>query len=179
MPVKWMLAALGVAAAVGIGTALVAGRSSEPAEGEDAGFAQHGAPQDGAASPEEGSFFDDFGLADRADRGAGRSLAAPDSLPSLGSATGSPPTAEEAADLDEELHLTEAAIESSLRLSQPEREPADAAPSQEARSAANQGRAAASLCRRSGLECRSSADCCPGLACSGGVAGYGTAGRCE
>lgn len=41
------------------------------------------------------------------------------------------------------------------------------------------GPAVMALCAPAGSRCGSSADCCPGLACDGGMAGYGTAGRCE
>jgi len=41
------------------------------------------------------------------------------------------------------------------------------------------GAAVATLCKGAGSACGSSAECCPGLACAGGVAGYGTPGRCE
>lgn len=92
------------------------------------------------------------------------------------------------AQIDEELRWTEQALAASRRSSQPRTGaartgggpgPAPAA-SREAVAAATAGASAVALgCEGAGLACLSSAECCPGLACEGGVAGYGTVGRCE
>lgn len=83
-----------------------------------------------------------------------------------------------AADLEEELRWTEEAIAASQRLASPPDVAPRPDPPREA-PAASAGAAIVALCSGAGLECHGSADCCPGLACVGGVAGYGTLGRCE
>jgi imidazolonepropionase-like amidohydrolase len=91
--------------------------------------------------------------------------------------------AEREARIDDELERTERALAASRRRDTSSTvRAADArpAPSPEARAAAIAGASASLLeCRDAGAVCRSSADCCPGLGCAGGVAGFGTPGRCE
>jgi hypothetical protein len=89
---------------------------------------------------------------------------------------------EPAAPIEAQLHWTESALGASQRSFEPAvARHASASPaSREAVAAAASGAAAVALgCEGAGLACQSSADCCPGLACAGGVAGYGTVGRCE
>lgn len=84
----------------------------------------------------------------------------------------------EQAQIEQELRWTEEAIASSRRISESPVRESGPAPQGEASEAAPPAVAVGALCRGAGLECRSSADCCPGLSCAGGVAGFGTAGRC-
>lgn len=88
-----------------------------------------------------------------------------------------------AAAIEEEIVATERALAASRRISQPTAAwNAESTPqaSDEALAAAIAGSSAVALgCEGEGLACRSGADCCPGLACAGGIAGYGTVGRCE
>lgn len=88
---------------------------------------------------------------------------------------------EDEASLDEELRRTEQALAESRRHSGTDAGEAESSrTSREARAAAAAGSFAAALgCAGAGHACRSSAECCPGLACAGGIAGYGTVGRCE
>jgi len=80
------------------------------------------------------------------------------------------------AQLEEELGWTEEAIAASHQLA----DRAGAAPAQSgARSRAAPAPAAPLECKDEGHACLSAAECCPGLACAGGVAGFGTRGRCE
>lgn len=89
------------------------------------------------------------------------------------------PTGEHLARIEEEVRSTDAAIAASRRLSgvpEVEKDVENAKPASRARSAP--GVSVTTLCRAAGSTCTSSADCCPGLSCAGGVAGYGTAGTC-
>lgn len=81
-------------------------------------------------------------------------------------------------DLEEELRRAERALATSRRSSTPESE-ADAASSDVLARAVSGASAEALGCGRAGSACGSSADCCPSLACVGGIGGYGTPGRCE
>jgi hypothetical protein len=85
--------------------------------------------------------------------------------------------------IEEDLRFTERALATSRRRSGDPvaRAPLESsAPSREALAAAVSGKSAVALgCRGSGSACLSSADCCPGLGCAGGVAGFGTPGRCD
>jgi hypothetical protein len=95
-----------------------------------------------------------------------------------------PPAASRASepemDLDQELRLTEEAVAASRRLSAPfEVEGSDPAPHEAPARRAEASLASAHACLSAGHICRSGAECCQGLACAGGVAGYGTPGRCE
>lgn len=91
------------------------------------------------------------------------------------------PPAEPAVELDEELAYTEEAIAASRHLSEAFEREALAPPP--ARPAASSGGTASArvvhACEAAGHTCLSSADCCAGLACAGGLAGYGTLGSCE
>lgn len=109
---------------------------------------------------------DEQALSDQGARPAPAPRAALERSPSAGSET----------DLDEELRLTEEAVAASRRLSAPFEEEGPApAPARRATGPA----ASAHACLSAGHSCRSGAECCAGLACAGGVAGYGTPGRCE
>lgn len=164
---RWLLALVLLAAALGIGTALAPIPGVEP-----------------EAAPASASESD---LA----RPALRRTASPPALPAapvrhralVGQVRAAEPVPSQApsvAAIDDELRATEQALASSQWISQP---PADAvpfSPSREARDAAADRASAAALgCREAASACLSSADCCPGLACAGGVAAYGTPGRCE
>lgn len=162
MSVRWMAWALGASAAVGTAMALFGQATSQPP----------------APSPLEG------------DRAA-RVVAEPDRvderpLPPLepapsrrGVVDAEPPEAEiDLEAIEEELRRTHEAIEASRRIAERMGMGDDPAPSAE-RATAAPSVAIRALCTGAGLACRSSADCCPGLACSGGVGGYGTPGRCE
>lgn len=98
--------------------------------------------------------------------------------PAVGSDRVERPEAEHDAHLEEELRWTEEAIAASRdRAEGGFREPEPDRPREPASRVAFG--AAAALCKGAGSSCGSSADCCAGLACVGGVAGYGTPGRCE
>jgi hypothetical protein len=66
-----------------------------------------------------------------------------------------------------------------LASSEPDPRGAVERPAPPAEGGAFAGAAVVTLCKGAGFACGSSAECCPGLACAGGVAGYGTPGRCQ
>lgn len=166
MLIRWTLLAIAAAAVVGAGAALVGHRT--PAPGSETELARAGARPDvvGSASA-------------RTPAARRRSVAASASDPAAGGARSAnapaAPAGEPHAQLDEELRWTQEAIESSQGISESRVAPARA---RESRAGAGSGASALLPCTGTGRECRSSADCCPGLACAGGLAGYGTPGRC-
>jgi len=103
--------------------------------------------------------------------------------PADGEARAVQPEPERADPIEEEIRRTERALAASRRISEPTAEGKQESASQasgEALAAAAAGSSAVALgCDGEGFACRSGADCCPGLACAGGVAGYGTVGRCQ
>lgn len=152
----WMLAAV---TAIGVGTALVghgAFGPSGPSAASDGGTRVVGGRSPEGVLPESRRHAD---------------ATRPASAPAPSAEEGEPD-----AQQTEEVRWTETALESWREVAEPGVGSAPA-PS-EAGAAQGFGAAAAALCSGEGLECRSSADCCPGLACAGGVAGYGTSGRC-
>lgn len=168
MRMRWMLWAFAAAAAVGGGTALVDRVAREPAPGYETAFGRDDAARGvGGAAP------------DRVAPERFRATTAVSPVPNGASAVGSSGAVAGKPDarIEEELRRTEEALASSRRVSEP-RDVAPAPP-EESLAAAGPGAAARSLCRGAGLACGSSAECCPGLSCAGGVAGYGTKGRCE
>jgi hypothetical protein len=85
------------------------------------------------------------------------------------------------AELEEELRITEDALEASRQLAE------EAVGGSEARAPASPPQVSASGaarprrvgCSGTGGSCLSSAGCCAGLTCAGAVPGFGTRGRCE
>lgn len=173
----WTLVAVVV---VGIGAAVCMRLVFEPPAGaEIASPRRLAAPARDAASPadpiREG--FAERALAAAAARPGPLHAGAPPSDRAFGAQP------QDDAQIEEELRWTERALAASRRIAEPAAagRPAAASPaSREALAAAASGSSAVALgCGGAGLACLSSADCCPGLACAGGVAGYGTPGRCE
>lgn len=169
MRIRWLLGTLVAAAAVGAATALV----GRPGFAPEIALAGNEAPPAGGEAAPEGTR-----RAPVPKRRYAKARPAASGGDAPGAADGAAATAGDPAQLEEELRWTRDAIEASRRLSDPARVEPDPAPAPEARDAAGTGMSGSILCRGSGFECRSSAECCPGLACAGGVAGYGTSGRC-
>lgn len=167
MFVKWMLWALAASVAVGAGTAVVGHLARAPSARSGTALAR-----DAAAPVVAGADARPAPVRER--RTPVETAARP--APSGGDA-GPDPAASGASAVGAERRSTEAAIAASRRISQPESVQPDPASSRAP--GVLRAVAAVSLCKDEGRECRSSADCCAGLACAGGVAGYGVSGRCE
>jgi hypothetical protein len=93
------------------------------------------------------------------------------------------PEPESETQLEDELRLTENVMEASERRTEAALAEARAS-ARLARARPDASRAAghpapALACAAAGTSCLSSAQCCSGLACAGGVAGFGTRGRCQ
>lgn len=84
--------------------------------------------------------------------------------------------------LEQELAWTEEALDASRAVAEESAQAGGDVP-MPGSDASPQARALAgsrvAACGGSGATCSSSADCCAGLACAGGVPGFATRGRCE
>lgn len=160
MTTRWLLAAFLAAAAAGSVAALTHDWSSAPKPSPISG------PQDAthriARETRPGGFLPD-GAADVIGGLGAVATREPEEPGEAGEADGG---------LEAELRRTDDAIRASRRVS----DPGEPAPRPAARTAHPP---MVATCSSAGLACRSSVECCPGLACTGGVAGYGTSGRCE
>jgi len=163
---KWIFAAL-FAVVVGAVAALTHQTSPGPSPVARSG-ARGAGPREG-----RGLFPGDFASETR--RG---SIASAESAPGS-DAPGAAGTPAAASELDQELDATLRALDSSHRLSEPPLAAPLPDPPQPAPGRSGRRVPIVARCGGAGLGCRSSADCCPGLACTGGVAGYGTSGVCE
>lgn len=177
---RWIAWTLVAAACVGIGAGVFARAVSEPPAGRRVTSARPSSPgalDDAFPDPSPPATGDASALA--------MTIVRPDPAEGGASAAGSALRSEAKSDsqLEEELRWTERALAASRRGSEQSaagQQPPSSSGSREALATAFSGASSAALgCDGAGHACLSSAECCPGLACAGGVAGYGTVGRCE
>jgi hypothetical protein len=86
-------------------------------------------------------------------------------------------------ELDEELRWTQEALDASREIGERFAAAGEASPPLPGRDArpvaAARAASVASACSGAGDSCLSTAECCEGFACAGGIAGFATPGRCE
>jgi len=177
---RWMACTLVAAVGAGIAAAVFTRIAFESAAVTEIAFAREAVPRAGSAGPVEHAIRETYEKSVPA-----RAAARPDPVQGGAKTRGRAFGTELELDgqIDEELRWTEQALAASRRISEPVgagRQEAASPASREALAAAAAGSSAVALgCAGVGLACLSSAECCPGFACAGGVAGYGTVGRCE